>query len=51
MIDSLRRSATLPALPVRVLVQGTVIASFLWLLLQNQIHPLIVYGLELYLGF
>jgi hypothetical protein len=51
MIAILRRSAVLPALPVRALAQAAVISSFLWLLLKNQIDPLIVYGLELYLSF
>ena len=51
MIDILRRSTLSPALPWRVLAQGAVVASFLWLLVQNQIHPLIVFALELYLSF
>jgi hypothetical protein len=51
MLDVLRRSAALPAVPVRFLVQGAVIASFLWLLVENQVHPLIVYGMQLYLSF
>lgn len=50
MLDILRRSA-LPVLPVRLLAQGAIAASFLWLLVNDQIHPVIVYGLELYLSF
>ena len=43
--------ATLPRVPVRALLSAGTISSFGWLLLQNKIHPVLVYLLQVYLTF
>jgi hypothetical protein len=51
MLQAAVRQATTLRLPVdRLLAVGSV-ASFLWLLLSDRIHPVVVLLLELYLTF
>ncbi len=38
-------------LPVQVLLSAGTLSSFAWLLLQNKIHPIVVYLLQIYLTF
>ncbi|HEV8631344.1 MAG TPA: hypothetical protein VGV61_13585 [Thermoanaerobaculia bacterium] len=52
MIEAVRkRVATLPDLPLQLILATGTLASFGWLLVQDQIHPLFVYFLQLYLTF
>jgi hypothetical protein len=51
MLESVRKIAAVPEVPVRVLVSVGTIASFGWLLVQDRIHPIVVYCLQLYLAF
>ncbi len=41
----------LAQLPVQVLLSAGTLLSFAWLLLQNKIHPIVVYLLQVYLTF
>ncbi len=41
----------LAKLPVEVLLSAGTLLSFAWLLLQNKIHPIVVYLLQVYLTF
>ena len=38
-------------LPVQMLLSAGTVLSFAWLLLQNKIHPIVVYLLQVYLTF
>lgn len=51
MLEQVRKRLTIAALPVEWLLSLTTVGSFTWLLLNNQIHPLAVYLLQLYLSF
>ena len=52
MLDSARnRVEALPKIPVNVLLSAGTLASFAWLLLQNRIHPAVIYLLQVYLTF
>lgn len=55
MLGSLLKQRTVPYLPTRGLIQvmasAGVLGSFVWLLANDLIHPLVVYLLELYLTF
>jgi hypothetical protein len=52
MIEAVRkRVAALPDLPLQLILATGTLASFGWLLVQDQIHPLFVYFLQLYLTF
>ncbi len=51
MLTSVARTNALRALPLDKIVGAASVASFLWLLAQDRIHPLFVYLLELYLAF
>ena len=50
MIESLRKTITIPEIPVLGLLSTGIVLGFLFLLLQNQIHPVVVYFLQLYLS-
>ena len=50
MIQSLRRTLAL-RIPTEPLLAAGTLAGFGWLLLQDRIHPLAVYLLQLYLAF
>ena len=49
MIQAVARHAASIRLPLDRLVGATSVAAFLWLLLQDRIHPLAICLLELYL--
>ncbi|HEX2224021.1 MAG TPA: hypothetical protein VHN15_07430 [Thermoanaerobaculia bacterium] len=51
MIDLARKHAAVPQIPVRVLLSLGTLASFGWLLANDQVHPLVIYALQLYLSF
>jgi len=51
MLESARKISTVPEVQVRVLLSVGTIASFGWLLVQDRIHPIVVYCLQLYLSF
>jgi len=51
MLGSLLKTLSVPHVPVRVVASAGVVSSFVWLLSQNLIHPLVIYLLELYLTF
>lgn len=51
MLEQVRKRITVASLPLEWLLSVTSVGSFTWLLLQNQIHPLAVYLLQLYLSF
>jgi len=52
MLDSAsNRVVALPRVPVGMLVSVGTLASFGWLLLQDKIHPLVIYVLQIYLTF
>jgi len=50
MIDSLRKVASLPDISLQVLLSAGVVVGFFWLLVQNGVHPIMVYVLQLYLS-
>lgn len=51
MLESARRIAATPQISFRVLVGLGTLSSFLWLLANDLIHPIVIYALELYLTF
>jgi len=52
MIQAVRaRVAAVPQASLQILLAAGTLASFGWLLAQDQIHPLFVYFLQLYLTF
>jgi hypothetical protein len=51
MIDLARKHAAVPQIPVRVLLSLGTLVSFGWLLANDQVHPLVIYALQLYLSF
>ncbi|MCP4660308.1 MAG: hypothetical protein GY856_33320 [bacterium] len=52
MIDSAsNRVAALPRVSVQMVMSVGTLASFGWLLLQDKIHPLVIYLLQVYLTF
>ena len=52
MIQAVRkRVAALPDLPLQLALAGGTLLSFGWLLVQDQVHPIFVYFLQLYLTF
>ena len=48
MIEAIRRSIALPHIPVEIALSVGTVATFGWLLLQDHLHPLLVYLLQLY---
>jgi len=50
MLQAAVRQLAAVRLPVDRLVAAGVVLSFLWLLLQDRIHPVVVHVLELYLS-
>jgi hypothetical protein len=51
MLESIRKAViTIPEVPVQALLSIGAVASFGWLLLEDRVHPLLVYCLELYLS-
>ena len=52
MLQSVRtRVAEIPRVPVQLLISAGTLTSFAWLLLQNKVHPIFVYLLQVYLTF
>jgi hypothetical protein len=55
MLQSIRkqvvRHVALPRVPVKLLLSAGALASFGVLLAQGQIHPLVLYALQVYLSF
>ena len=52
MLESARRRLlSIPRVPVQPLLSVGTLTSFGWLLLQNKIHPFVIYLLQVYLTF
>lgn len=51
MLESVRKSLEVPRVPVKAIWSVTTLGSFLWLLAQDMVHPMVVYLLQLYLTF
>jgi len=52
MLESTRqRVEALPRVSAQVWLSVGTLASFAWLLLQDKIHPIVVYVLQVYLTF
>ena len=52
MLESIRsRVVALPRVPAQVALSAGTLATFGWLLLQNKIHPIVIYLLQLYPTF
>ncbi len=52
MIESIRdRADVLPRVPVQTLASIGTLGTFGWLLLQDRIHPIVIYLLQVYLTF
>ena len=52
MLESTRsRVLSIPRIPAQWLLSVGTLGSFSWLLLQNKIHPIVVYLLQVYLTF
>jgi len=51
MLESIRKATTTIELPVEALTTVGVVGGFLFLLTHDFIHPVLVYGLQLFLSF
>ena len=51
MLESVRKSIAMPAVPARTLFSVGALGSFGWLLAHDLIHPLVIYLLQIYLTF
>ncbi len=52
MLESTRnRDVAISTVPAQVVFSAGTLLSFAWLLLQNKIHPIVVYLLQVYLTF
>ncbi|MEM7482632.1 MAG: hypothetical protein AAF481_15755 [Acidobacteriota bacterium] len=51
MLESVRRQFSVPRLSSKVFVAVGTAASFGWLLMNDMIHPIVIYALEFYLTF
>lgn len=52
MLQALRRhAATVPQVPARLLLSVGTLSSFVWLLANDLIDPLVIFALQLYLSF
>jgi hypothetical protein len=52
MLQSVRRRRlAIPRVPTQLLLSIGTLGSFGWLLLQNKIHPIVIYLLQVYLTF
>lgn len=51
MLQSIRKIRAIPEVAAQVLISAGVVLSFFLLLVQNHIHPIVVYFLQLYLAF
>ena len=52
MLESIRnRDVAISRVPAQAIFSAGTLLSFAWLLLQNKIHPIVVYLLQVYLTF
>lgn len=51
MLDSVRRHVAVPRISSKAVLAAGAAASFVWLLVHDLIHPIVIYALELYLIF
>ena len=51
MLDSVRKHIAVPQVPATTIFAVCSIASFLWLMAQDLVHPIVIYALEVYLSF
>ena len=52
MLESTRnRDVAFSRVPAQAIFSAGTLLSFTWLLLQNKIHPIVVYLLQVYLAF
>lgn len=52
MLESIRsKSVAIPQIPAKAIWSVSTIGSFLWLVSQDLVHPLVVYLLQVYLTF
>jgi hypothetical protein len=51
MLQSIRRSLTVPQLPILPALSTVSVLAFVWLLVSDTIQPIAVYLLQLYLAF
>ncbi len=51
MLQSIRKHVAVPHVPVKLMLSAGALASFGVLLAHDQIHPLVLYALQLYLSF
>jgi hypothetical protein len=51
MLDTIRKHVAIPHVPVKLLLSAGVVSGFGVLLAHDQIHPLVLYALQLYLSF
>lgn len=51
MLESVRRHVAVPRVSSKILFAIGTTASFGWLLMNDMIHPIVIYALELYLTF
>lgn len=51
MLESVRKSVAAPQIPAKVVFSAGTLGSFLWLLTQDLIHPIVIYLLQIYLVF
>jgi hypothetical protein len=51
MLQSIRKHAAVPHVPVKLALSAGALASFGVLLAHDQIHPIVLYALQLYLSF
>jgi hypothetical protein len=51
MLDSVRKQIAVPQISATTVFAVSTVTSFLWLLSQDLVHPIVVYALEVYLSF
>ncbi|HXO19036.1 MAG TPA: hypothetical protein VOA87_03830 [Thermoanaerobaculia bacterium] len=51
MLQSIRKHAAIPHVPVKLLLSLGTLTSFAVLLTHDLVHPIFVYALQLYLSF
>ena len=51
MIESVRNRIAISELTLQLALAAGTLTSFGWLLVQDQIHPLLIYCLQFYLSF
>ena len=51
MLDSIRRLAALPRVSILPIVSAGTVFAFFWLLIQDRIHPFVIYLAQIYLSF